>query len=75
MPDDNRLLQPSHENDNSEDGEGQLQGRSERRIYREDIRREVEVSPLRTKIETESEKATSKNADEFPASPLENKDE
>ena len=32
------------ENDDTEDGEGQLQGQSEGGIYREEIRREVELS-------------------------------
>ena len=52
-----------------------VRGSSRGRIYREEIRREVELSPLWTKIETKSEKATSEIADEFPASPLEIKDE
>ena len=54
LQDDNRLLQPSHENDNK-DGERKQQGQSEGKIYEEEIRREVELSPLRKNIETESE--------------------
>ena len=60
-----RLLKPCLANDNSEDGEGQLQGQSEGRIYREEIRRKVELSPLQMKIKTENENETSQNADEF----------
>ena len=60
-----RLFQPCHENDNTEDGESQLQGQSKGRIYREEIRRMVELPPLQTKIKTENENETSKNADEF----------
>ena len=37
------------ENDNTEDGEGQLQGQSKGRIYREEIRRKMELSPLQIK--------------------------
>ena len=59
------LFQPCHENNNTEDGEGQLQGQSKGRIYKEEIRRKVELSPLQTKIKTENEKTTSENADEF----------
>ena len=54
-----------------EDGGGQLQGQSEGGIYDEEIRREVELSPLRTKTEKESEQAKTEYADKFPASPLE----
>ena len=65
LQDDNHLLQPSHGNDHSEDGEGQLQEQSKGGIYDEEIRRKVELSTLQTKIKTGNEKATSKNADEF----------
>ena len=37
------------ENDNTEDGEGRIRGQAKGRIYREEIRRKVELSPLQTK--------------------------